>query len=264
MKLWKYISIILLFISCSKQEKGIELPTSDFNNFTISENSSDYFIYVNQLSNEKYEIIDNDTLFSILDSTLHEKIYEFNNYRRNHEYPKIVLNLDKKTPYLDFKNLTKEFRKVFNQSFVINLKGEDDLRLQFPPYIQNESEYIMPELKGKGAPDYKYLFEEYSIENKYLNLAVSATSDLKITDSKSELITDLKEYWLKNKKLIIFYEFEQKCDLQNYVDMFSYVNKIKTEIWKLEKVSEELTDEKIRGKYSIILEEKTHYNNVYN
>ena len=199
--------LILVSISCSKNRNQINLPQSDYTNYSIEENLSDYLIYVEQVTVSEFRIIDdNDTLTTKLDSSLHSRIDSLRFKRRHHDYPKIVLSLDKNVPYQTFQNLTKEFRKAFKQSFVLDLKGEKDLRITLPPYIQNDSEYIVDRLKGKGAPNYYSELEPYFLENKVLNLKVSI-NEFQLTDLNSNKIPDLKTYAEFNEKFVLLLQF---------------------------------------------------------
>lgn len=245
----------MVFISCSKDGNRIDLPQSDFTNYSIKENSTEYLIFVDQISQTEFRIIDNDTLIIKLDSTSHSRIDSFQNRKRSHDYPKIVLSLDKELSYKTFQNLTKEFRKVFNQSFVLDLNGTKDIRITLPPYIQNESEYIMDRLKGKGAPNYYAELEPYFMENKVLNLKVSSNEFI-LTDLNSNKISDLKKYVELNNKFVLLFELSTDSKYQDYVNLISYLKSTFTEIIEKDKSENNLTDEQIQEKYRFIIEEK--------
>jgi len=255
MKITLYILTFLLLFSCSKEETTFKLPSSDFSNYNLNEHKNDYVITVEQLSNTKYRIVDRDTIIVTLDSTLHSKI--FNKKRDN--YPTVLLNLDKNTSYSDFRQLTKEFRKSFKQIFVLNLKNNNAIRISLPPYIQTDNEYIDSILKGHGAPNNYNEFKPYIEQKKVLNLRVT-NSEITLKDLQDNKILDFKEYALKNKKFIIFYEFDSDCNYQNYVDMTSFIKSVQKDIWKKEKNENNLTENEFRGKYLFIVEEKTHPN----
>ena len=255
MKLFRYILLILVFISCSKNGNRINLPESDFTNYSIKENSTEYLILVDQGSQTEFRIIDDDTLIIELDSTLHSRIDSLRIQRRYHDYPKVVLSLDQDLSYQTFQDLTKEFRKAFKQSFVLNLKGEKDLRITLPPYIQNDSEYIVDRLKGKGAPNYYSELEPYFSEKKVLNLMVSA-NEFQLTDLESNKISDLKKYAELNKKFVILLEFSNDSKYQDYVNLVSFLKSTFAEIIEKEKSENNLTDEEIQEKYRFIIEEK--------
>ena len=74
MRLLRFILLILVSISCSKNRNQINLPQSDYTNYSIKENLSDYLIYVDQVTESEFRIIDDDTLTTELDSTLHSRI----------------------------------------------------------------------------------------------------------------------------------------------------------------------------------------------
>ncbi|WP_412560527.1 hypothetical protein [Winogradskyella sp. MIT101101] len=255
MKLFNYILIIFIFISCSKNRNQINLPQSEFTNYSIEENTAEYLIYVDQVSETEFRIIDDDTLITKLDSTLHSRIDSLRFQRRYHDYPKVILSLDQNLSYQIFQDLTKEFRKAFKQSFILNLKGKNDLRITLPPYIQNDSEYIVERLRGKGAPNYYPELEPYFLEKKVLNLKVNA-NDFFITDSDSKKISDLKKYAELNKKFVILFEFSTDSNYQDYVNMISYLKSTFAEIIETEKAENKLTDEEIQEKYRFIIEEK--------
>lgn len=255
MKLLTQILIFLFFISCSKNGNQINLPKSDFTNFSIEENANEYLIFVNQVSQTEFRIIDDDTLITKLDSTLHSRIDSLRFQARYHDYPKVVLSLDKKLPYQTFQDLTKEFRKAFKQSFILDLKGKKDLRITLPPYIQNDSEYIVENLRGKGAPNYYPELKPYFLEKKVINLKIIANEFL-ITDSNSNKISDLKKYAELNNKFVILFEFSTDSTYQDYINMVSYLNSTFTEIIEKEKAENRLTDEEIQEKYRFIIEEK--------
>ena len=255
MRLLRFILLILVSISCSKNRNQINLPQSDYTNYSIKENLSDYLIYVDQVTESEFRIIDDDTLTTELDSTLHSRIDSLRFKRRHHDYPKIVLSLDQDLPYQTFQKITKEFRKAFKQSFVLDLKGEKDLRIILPPYIQNDSEYIVDRLKGKGAPNYYSELEPYFLENKVLNLNVSV-NEFQLTDLNSNKISDLKTYAEFNEKFVLLLEFSSNSTYQDYVSVASYLNSIFAEIVDKEKLENNLTDEEIQEKYRFIIEEK--------
>ncbi len=255
MNIYRYILIILVFIYCSKKGNRINLPQSDFTNYSIKENSTEYLIFVDQVSQTEFRIIDDDTLIIRLDSTLHSRIDSLRFQRRYHDYPKVILSLDKNLPYKTFQDLTKEFRKAFKQSFVLDLKGTKDLRITLPPYIQNDSEYIVDGLKGKGAPNYYAELEPYFLENKVLNLKVSA-NEFQITDSNSNKISDLKKYVELNNDFVLLFELSTDSKYQDYVNLISYLKSTFAEIIEKEKIENHLTDEEIQEKFRFIIEEK--------
>ncbi|NMH89985.1 hypothetical protein [Flavivirga algicola] len=255
MKLYTYIILIIFSISCSKKGNRINLPQSDFTNYSIEKKSTEYQVFVDQVSQTEFRIIDSDTLITELDSTLHSKVHSLELIRHYHEYPKIVLSLDQNLSYKTFQELTKEFRKAFKQSFVLDLKGKDDLRITLPPYIQNDSEYIVENLRGKGAPNYYPELEPYFLEKKVLNLKVN-TNEFLITDSNSNKISDLKKYAELNKKFVILFEFSTDSNYQDYVNMISFLKSTFAEIIEKEKSENNLTYEEIQEKYRFIIEEK--------
>lgn len=257
------ILAFLLFISCEKSENNVEYPKSNIDNFDIEKNKEDYLINVRKLQNGEYQIIYRDTLVSKIDSTLHSKILDLqNNNRQIHEYALVKLELDKNIPYIDFKNLTSEFRKVLYQKYILKTDKNGYFKIQMLPYYQNDTEYFDDRIKGVGPPH--SLYEElkpYFTENKILYVTIKE-GKLKMIDNNGNEVKNYKEYALKNKRFITLYDIKDNQSYQDFVTVYSQLIVWLDEIYKSIDHKKSGTDD--MDEYKIMIEEKMHHKTVYN
>ena len=252
---------IILFVGCTKDKSETDFPISKVQNFDLENNNADFLINVSKLQNGQYQIEYRDTLTAKLDSTLHSKILDLQNKnRQRHEYAKIKLELDKNILYSEFKNLTKEFRKIFYQSFVLRINENQYLRIQLLPEYQKANKYYDSRIIGQGPPH--TLYEElkpYFMENKILYVTVE-NGVLKLNDNRGNEVSNYKNYALENKRFITLYEVKDDQTYQDFVTLYSQLiqwhNELKTSI------DNENNGIEKKDEYKFMIVEKTHHNNV--
>ncbi|WP_025663303.1 hypothetical protein [Aquimarina megaterium] len=250
--------IVLLLFSCQQPGNEIELPSSSFSNFDIKKNTKDYFISVKQLTDKKYQIIYRDTIVARLDSTLHSKIIDLKESNRGyHEYPSIMLSLDKNLPYDDYKELTTEFRKLYYHRFVLKLGNHEHFRTYMFPYQKIENKYLEPRISTNKAPSIYNEFRSYFEENKYVIFSLKNESFI-VNDSKGNLIEDYVEYALQHKKFITFYTLHPSATYQDYIDLISHIESLHTTIKDTIEHQTNITYQELNDTYMFALMEEMY------
>lgn len=226
-KLLKYLKLIVLIIftillySCQNSTSSIQLPSSDYTNFDMKKSKIDYLIQVHQLTDSTFQIIYRDTLVASLDSTLHPKVLNLKQKnQRLHEYPELLLSLDKDLSYTKFKLLALEFRKLLFQRYILKLDNGEHLSTYQFPIQKEENVYLDSRIKGQEVPPFFKEFKPYFEQGNYLFFSLKNKA-IHIKDPNGASISDYTSYALTHKQFIIFYELDQRATYQDYIYLIS-------------------------------------------
>lgn len=215
------VMLILLLHSCQIKSISITLPSSDYDNFDINKSKIDYLIQVNQLTDSTFQIIYRDTLVASLDSSLHRKVLDLKkNNQRLHEYPALLLSLDKSLDYKRFNLLILEFRKLLFQRYILKLDNGAYLRTYQFPIQKDENVYLDSRLKGQEAPSFIEEFYPYYEKRNYLVFTLR-NEVIHINDGNGIPISDFTNYALTHKQHITFYELDERATYQDYIYLIS-------------------------------------------